>query len=431
MAQGITTDKQIKKAIREAAKAGKQAAHPITGYKGLELRIRLGDMSTTATFRHRYTHPHTAKRPYMTIGQYPAVTLEQARKAHHKNMALLAQRIDPMTHREQERLATLAAMNNGYADVAAAWLEHNMQSNPADNTLKAWKRGIKLTVEEWGDTPIKDITPPMVFKLCKRIQIDRPDTGKRVKSIAQRIFSYAVVQGLIDSNPARDIATQLTAHQVEHYPALTSPLPFAQLLRDIDAMKDSNERTALLLMALLFTRSGDMVTAKWADIDMDAALWTLAPQKGRGRSDMVDELIIPLPAQALALLKDQHAKTGMYEHVFFCHRRRVAPHMGTKNLNRALNKLRGGHYQGIHVPHGFRASAITMIQEQLKYPKELPDFQSGHIIKDNNGTAYNRVKFLDERRIMLQEWADYQDDLRAGKTVIRASFKKPKIQKLG
>lgn len=431
MAQGITTDKQIKKAIREAAKAGKQAAHPITGYKGLELRIRLGDMSTNATFRHRYTHPHTAKRPYMTIGQYPAVTLEQARKAHHENMALLAQRIDPLTHREQDRLAMLAAMNNGYADVAAAWLEHNMQNKPASNTLKAWQRGIKLTVEEWGDTPIKDITPPMVFKLCKRIQSDRVDTGKRVKSIAQRIFSYAVVQGLIDNNPARDISTQLTVHQVEHYPALTSPLPFAQLLRDIDAMKDSNERTALLLMALLFTRSGDMVTAKWADIDMDAELWTLAPQKGQGRSDMVDELIIPLPAQALTLLKEQHAKTGTHEHVFFCHKRRVAPNMGTKNLNRALNKLRGGHYQGVHVPHGFRASAITMIQEQLKYPKDLPDLQCGHIIKDNNGTAYNRVKFLDERTQMLQEWADYQDDLRAGKTVIRASFKKPNIQKLG
>lgn len=434
MAKGITTDKQIKKAIREAVKAGKQAAHPITGYKGLELRIRLGAMSTTASFRHRYTHPHTAKRPYMTIGQYPYMTLEQARDAHRANMSLLAQRIDPMTHREQQRIEQAAAMNNGYADVVGRWLEHmtsNKNNMPATKTLKEWQRIIAITVDEWGNTPIKDITPPMVLKLCNNVQSSRIDTGRRVRSMCERIFTYAIGHGLIDVNPSLQIKGLLQTTPTNHQHAITSPVPFAQLLRDIDALKDSNERTALQLIALLFTRGGDTVAVKWRDIDFDAAVWTLIPQKGQGRSDMVDELIIPLPKQAIAILKEQHKKTGMYEHVFHSHRTRKTQHTNIEKLSVTLSTMNNGRYKGKHVPHGFRASALTMIQEQLGYAHHLPDIQLGHTVKDNNGAAYNRAKFIEERREMMQAWADYQDDLRAGKTVIRASFKKPKMQKLG
>ena len=108
---------------------------------------------------------------------------------------------------------------------------------------------------------------------------------------------------------------------------------------------------------------------------------------------------------------------------------------GVHKVRHGLHNLRGAFragkgYAGKHVPHGFRASAITMIQEQLKYPKYLPDMQSGHKLKDNNGEAYSRVRFLDERREMMQKWADYLDKLRAGENVIHASFKHP-IQKHG
>ena len=429
MAQGITTDKQIKKAIREAVKAGKQTAHPITGYKGLELRIRPSRDDVTATFRHRYKHPYTAKRPYMTIGQYPYMTLEQARDAHRANMALLAQRIDPMTHREQQRIEQAAAMNNGFADVASRWLADktsNKNNMPALNTVKEWQRLIGFAVNDWGDTPIKDITPPMVLELCRNLQSDRVSTGKRVRSMCERIFAFAVGNGLIETNPAIDVKKLLQTIKTTHQHAITKPLEFAQLLKDIDALKDSNERTALQLMALLFTRSGDTVAVKWCDIDFDAAVWTLIPQKGQGRSDMVDELIIPLPQQAIAILKEQHKKTGMYEHVFHSHRTRKTQHTNVEKLSVTLSTMNNGRYKCKHVPHGFRASALTMIQEQLGYAHHLPDIQLGHTVKDNNGAAYNRAKFISERTEMLQKWADYQDELKTGTSVIRADFKSKK-----
>ncbi len=434
MSISITTDTQLRKAIRQVVQTGEQVAIPLAGYKGLEIRIRPSSGDAKATFRHRYKHPYTAKRPYMTLGQYPFMSLEQARRAHHDNMALLAQRIDPMTHREQEHQAQIAALNNGFADVAARWLDDsvsNQGSKPAPNTLKSWQRAIEAATDEWGDTPIKDITTPMVLKLCKRIQNDSVSLGGRVRGICERIFTYAIGHGLMDSNPASNIKGLLRTVKTVHQPAITNPPLFGQLLNDIDALDDSYERTALQLLALLFTRSGDMVAVKWADIDMHAGEWTLTPQKAGGRGDMVDSLIIPLPAQALALLKEQHAKTGMYEHVFHSHKTLKVPHIGTHKLNAALNGIKDGYYKGKHVPHGFRAAALTMIQEQLSYPHHLPDMALGHAVKDTNGGAYNRAKFITERRAMMQAWADYQDDLRVGIDLIRKDFKATKLQKLG
>ena len=434
MAKGITTVTQIEKALRQVKQTGEQTALPLAGYKGLEIRIRPSGDDVTATFRHRYKHPYTAKRPYMTLAEYPYMTLEQARAAHRANLSLLSQSIDPITHREQQRLAQAAALNNGFVDVANQWIADstsNKNNIPSAKTLKEWQRLIGFAVNEWGKTPVKDITPPMVLELCRKLQSDRIDTGRRVRSMCERIFAFAVGKGLIDTNPAFEVKGLMLTAQTTHQHAITSPNQFAQLLKDIDALDDSNERTALQLIALLFTRGGDTVAAKWADIDFEAAQWTLIPQKGQSRSDMVDELIVPLPKQAIAILKEQHAKTGMYEHVFHTNKTRKTQHTNIEKLSVTLSTMNNGRYKGRHVPHGFRASALTMIQEQLGYAHNLPDMQLGHTVKDNNGAAYNRAKFILERTDMLQKWADYQDALKAGKTVIRASFKQLKEQKLG
>lgn len=252
--------------------------------------------------------------------------------------------------------------------------------------------------------------------------------GKRLKNTCERIFKYACGRDYMTTNPAKDIEIR-TTKATKHQPAITNPIQFGKLLRDIDALDESNERAALQLMALLFTRSGDMCAMKWSDIDFEGAQWTLAPQKGQGRSDMVDSLIIPLPKQAIAILREQQQRTGSHEYVFYSSTHK-AQHINKQRLSATLNKLDNGSWAGKHVPHGFRASAITMIQEQLKYEKYLPDMQSGHAIKDNNGTAYNRVQFVEERTKMMNEWADYQDALKAEKTIIRANFKQ-QVKRLG
>ena len=431
MAKGITTVTQIDKAIRGAMKTGEHTALPITGFKGLELRIRPSGQNVTATFRHRYTHPYTEKRPYMTIGQYPAISLEQARTAHSANVALLAQSIDPMMHREQEYQAKIASMNNTVAAVAKSWLAHSIEiQKPKVSTLKTWTHGVKLVIKEWGNTPVKDVTTPMVLSFCKSIQVKHIDTGRRMRSMCDRIFGFAIVQGYMSVNPAKDISSYLSSAPVQNHDAIVSPVPFAKLLRDIDALPDNNDRTALQLVALLFTRVGDMCAMKWSDIDFDAAQWMLTPQKGVGRGDMVNELIIPLPKQAIAILERQREKTGAYEHVFHNHRKQKNLYMNSSRLSDTLRNMKNGYYKGKHVPHGFRASALTMLQEQLGYPNHLADAALGHAVKDINGAAYNRAKFIEQRRDMMAAWADYIDQLKVGNTIIRADFK-AKAQKLG
>lgn len=431
--KGLTTVTQIEKAIKQAIKDGKPStSFSLAGYKGLELRLRLHSdgLTTTADFRHRYTHPITGKRPYMTIGQYPALTLEQARQAHTDNMRLLAQYIDPITHRNEELQAKSNALDNSFKNVANSWfnfMTSNKNNPPSQSTIDSWKRLLQYAIKAWGNKPINEITTPMVLNLCREIQKDYTQTGARVRGICERVFSYAIGAGMIEVNPALQVKGLLLTSKPNHQPAITNPMEFGRLLNDIDAMDNSDKRTALQLLALLFTRISDMCEARWSDIDLNNGIWTLEPKKGQGRVDMVDSLLIPLPFQAIDILREQHSKTGIYEYVFYNHRRKKNPFLDRHRVNQALTECG---YAGKHVPHGFRASAITMIQEQLKYPKYLPDLQSGHKLKDNNGEAYSRVKFLDERREMMQNWADYLDKLRAGENVIHASFKHP-LQKHG
>lgn len=425
----MTTHAQMDKAIKEVSKSGKQLLLRIDGSMGLELRIRPrpAGKTPTATFRHRYTNPSTQSRHYITVGQYPVMTLREAKQAHLDNLRVLAQGHDPITHREQALKAQEVIANSGFADVANAWLKQQA-SDKAASTVKSYERDIEIAKTEFKNIPVNQITKKMMTELCASVQEKHIERGKRLKNTCERIFKYACGRDYMTTNPAKDIEIR-TTKATKHQPAITNPIQFGKLLRDIDALDESNERAALQLMALLFTRSGDMCAMKWSDIDFEGAQWTLAPQKGQGRSDMVDSLIIPLPKQAIAILREQQQRTGSHEYVFYSSTHK-AQHINKQRLSATLNKLDNGSWAGKHVPHGFRASAITMIQEQLKYEKYLPDMQSGHAIKDNNGTAYNRVQFVEERTKMMNEWADYQDALKAEKTIIRANFKQ-QVKRLG
>ena len=425
----MTTHAQMDKAIKEVSKSGKQLLLPIDGSMGLELRIRPrpAGKTPTATFRHRYTNPSTQSRHYITVGQYPVMTLREAKQAHLDNLRVLAQGHDPIAYREQALKAQEVIANSGFADVANAWLKQQA-SDKAASTVKSYERDIEIAKTEFKNIPVNQITKKMMTELCASVQEKHIERGKRLKNTCERIFKYACGRDYMTTNPAKDIEIR-TTKATKHQPAITNPIQFGKLLRDIDALDESNERAALQLMALLFTRSGDMCAMKWSDIDFEGAQWTLAPQKGQGRSDMVDSLIIPLPKQAIAILREQQQRTGSQEYVFYSSTHK-AQHINKQRLSATLNKLDNGSWAGKHVPHGFRASAITMIQEQLKYEKYLPDMQSGHAIKDNNGTAYNRVKFVEERTRMMTDWANYQDALKAEKTIIRANFKQ-QVKRLG
>ena len=171
------------------------------------------------------------------------------------------------------------------------------------------------------------------------------------------------------------------------------------------------------LLALTFARIGDICAMKWADINLFTKQWEFRPQKAGNRDDMTD-LITPLSPQAIAILESMKPKTGGYEYVFYNGRRKEHKHTHKQEINKILNSPAmndGKGYKDIHSPHGFRASAKTMLMERLGYDELITELQLGHRMMNSYGRAYSRMDMISQRTQMMNDWANYLDDLRAGK----------------
>lgn len=435
---GLRSDTQVRKAIRDA-EGKKRVYHSIDGYQGLRLRVRGGCVE----FQHRYTHPITGKRIEMTIGQYPSVTLEQARLIHAENLRLIAQDIDPTTNRAYERTEQATAISNTFDAVVADWVDEQMSNPdhlPARSTILNRDNYLAPLLQAFSKTPIGDITTQQVLALCRDIQKTRVHKGNRVKHMAGRIFAHAVLKGIIDINPVTQLqgAKALKPTRTKHYASLTDPKDFAELLKEIDGLRqpDSFNKQALQLLALTFARVGDVCSMKWSDIDWDAKQWRFTPQKGQGREDMVDSLVVPLAPQAITILEQMKPITGGHDYVFYNARRKEEQHLDPQRINATLNSpsmnkagigkgYEGKGFKGVHSPHGFRASAKTILMERLGYDELLTEIQLGHQMLNKYGTAYNRMQAVEERIKMMTDWANYLEDIKAGKfdNVIYTSFK--------
>lgn len=404
-ASGIKTDSQIKQAIKDHD--GGDDVYTIQGYKGLNLYIR--DNKTT-TFRHRFTSPANGKRKNFTLGAYPVFTLEQARDMYRDNLALIARGIDPANYYKDEQDKKRGMPT--FSDLADEWLQSQIASNQFEpRTLEQKRKHVIYASEHIGRMPIDTIKTPDVLRAVKAIEQKTIPTAKRVRGVCQKIFALAIGQGYIDNNPAIAVTDlMLPKPKTEHHSAIIEPTAFGKLLRDIDGVTDfyGHAQNILRLQALLFQRNGDMCAMQWSDIDLDAQTWTFTPSKTGNRGDMVASLVVPLPEQAVALLTTLHEQTGKTPFVFYNSRRRNR-YEHQQQLNKFLWRLE---YKDVHTPHGFRASARTMMVEQLDVSETLIELQLGHNVRDANGRAYNRVTMLDKRKVMMQKWADYLDELR-------------------
>ena len=413
----IKTDSQIKKAIKETTTT---TAYPIAGYKGLEINVRIkAKGQPVADFRHRYTHPITGKRPYMTLGTYPAFTLEQARQAYNDNLALLGRDIDPIEHRQAEKQKEVTDRQNTLQHFIDEWWQIQLDKKIAPPTLEKLSYTSKPIAEKLGQSRVTDIKPSDVIRFIKDIQKTHPAKGLEVKNILKSILQIAKASGVIEYNPASDLQGTLKPHKRTHRPAITTPADFGKLLNDIDSLADSPLflKEILQLLPLTFVRINDLCAMKWADINLFTKQWEFRPQKAGGRDDMTD-LIVPLAPQAIAILESMKAKTGGYDYVFYNGRRKLASYTNRQEVNKLLNSPamnNGKGYANIHSPHGFRASAKTMLMERLGYDELITELQLGHRMMNSYGRAYSRMDMLEQRRAMLTDWANYLDQLKAGK----------------
>lgn len=371
----------------------------------------------------RWKYRYGGKEKRLALGTYPDTGLAEARQRHAEARKLLAAGIDPGEQRKAERAAGAERAANSFEVVAREWLGR-----------QAWVPGYLDKVAAWmandvfpyiGARPVAEVTAPEFLRVARRVEErGAVESAHRIMQNCGKIMRYAIATGRADRNPVTDLRGAIAAPQERHHAAITDPGELGGLLRAIEGYSgDPATRAALKLAGLLFVRPGELRHAEWSEIDLDKAEWNIPA----GKMKMRQPHLVPLPGQAVAILRELQPLTGRGRYVFPSARGKGRP-MSNAALGAALRRMgfvveRVGedgkpHMEPTMTAHGFRATARTILDEVLGFRPDYIEHQLAHAVKDPNGRAYNRTSHLSERRKMMQSWADYLDNLRIGGNVV-------------
>ena len=379
----------------------------------------------------RFVYTFSGKQKKLSMGVYPSITLESARRKAEEARENIANGIDPSEIRsEAKKVKQLAKLNNdrvsvglpilnSFADVTRKWLESIVHLTSATTHIKKTSRIERLAYPSLGDKAINEIKSADVLATLKPL-IDKNmlETAHRLHSEISAIFAFAIVHNFTDYDPAQPVARQIPAQKVKHRAAIIDPKQVAQLLRDISNYQGTFVvQSAFRLSPLLFQRPGEIRQMLWADVDLAASEWRPYVSK----TDF--HHIVPLSTQAIAILEAVQPLTGTGQYVFPSSRGDGRP-MSDNTIRTALKSL--GYDSDVMTAHGFRTTASTLLNEQGWSPDAI-ERQLAHAPRDQVRAAYNRAQYLEERRRMMQSWADYLDSLKSGAQVI--AFKKQSLKR--
>jgi integrase len=399
-----------------AIKNAKPGIKPIkmTDEKGLYLLI-----SPAGGKWWRFKFRFDGKEKLLSLGTYPEVSLKDARQRRDDDRKLLAKGIDPSANRKAVKEARADRNANNFEVIAREWFAKKSPGWAASNADRIIKRLEKDAFPWLGERPISEITPPELLKTLRRIE-DRGavESAHRVKNYCSQIFRYAIATGRAERNPGSDLKDALITPTKQNRAAITDPKLAAELLRAINEYKGTLvTRCALRLAPLVFVRPGELRKAEWSEIDLDNAEWNIPAERMKGwiRKGITSPYLVPLATQAVEILRELRPLTGGGKFVFPSARTNERP-MSDNAVLAALRRM--GFAKDVMSGHGFRAMARTILDEVLHVRPDFIEHQLAHAVRDPNGRAYNRTAHLVERRIMMQQWADYLDTLAKGENVI-------------
>ncbi len=387
----------------------KPGAKPVRLFDGGGLYLEVAP-SGGKWWRLKYRIDGKEKR--LSLGVYPDVGLKDARERRDEARKQVAAGIDPSLHRKAVKDSKTTAAANTFEVVARQWY---LEKSPewAESNRGRIIRRLERDIFPWiGSKPLSTITTPLVLETLKRIS-DRGliETAHKARQSCRQVFVYAIQRGLTKANPIDATEGALPSVKNKNFAAITDPVKVGEFMRAVDAFKGTlTVQCALRLAPLVFVRPGELRQAQWADIDLDRSLWTYSVSK----TDTAH--IVPLSKQAVSILREIQPLTGHGQYVFPGARTHTRP-MSEAAVNAALRRM-GFDTQNEITGHGFRAMARTILHERLKFDPAIIEHQLAHKVSDSLGTAYNRTKFLDDRVAMMQAWADYLDELKAGAKVI-------------
>lgn len=355
------------------------------------------------------------KEKRLSLGVYPDVGLREARDRRDAARKLLANGVDPSIERKVQKAATVERSANSFEAVAREWFARQSPGWAATHADKIMGRLAKDVFPWLGGRAIAEIKAPDVLAVLRRVEARGAlDTAHRVHQNCGQVFRYAVATGRAERDVSADLRGALPAARHTHFASVTEPREVAGLLRALDAFQGTFVvQCALRLAPLLFVRPGELRTADWAQFDLEKAQWRYTVSKTK------TEHLVPLATQAVAILRELEALTGQRKYVF--PGRDVKKPMSGAAINAALRRM-GFDTKTEITGHGFRAMARTILHEQLRFPSEVIEHQLAHKVSDSLGTAYNRTKFIDDRIVMMQRWADYLDELKSSDKVDPVRF---------
>lgn len=367
----------------------------------------------------RMKYRYGGKENRLAFGVYPEVNLREARDRREAARRQLRDGVDPGAARKAAKVSEAGA--ESFETIAREWLEQT-KAKRVSSTNATIQTRMEADLFPWiGKRPIAEIKAPELLSALRRVEARGSlIVAKRLRQIAGQVFRYAVATGRAERDPSADLRGALKTPGAEkHHAALTTPAEVGALMRAIDDYRGQFiTRCALQLSPLLFVRPGELRAAEWGEFDLEAAEWRLPAHKMKMRQAH----IVPLSTQAVAILRELEPLTGRglsanpdaLRYVFPGARSRLRP-MSNNTVNAALRRI--GYTGEQMTAHGFRATARTLLAE-LGWKPDAIERQLAHKASGPLGAAYDRAQFLDERRQMMQAWADYLDRLRHGAAVV-------------
>lgn len=388
-------------AIRNA----KPAAKPVKMFDGGGLYLLV---QPTGGKLWRLKYRVGGKEKLLSLGAYPAIGLQDARIRRDQAREQLAKGIDPGQLRKEAKRATEVAAANSFEFVARAWWAQWSPTRSAKHADQVIRRLEADVFPELGAVPVSAITAPMLLAVSLKIEKrGAVDIAKRAYQTCGQVLRYAVAHGLAERNPATDVkpGDALRPARKEHYARLDAK-DVPELLRRIDAYDGSiYTRLALRLIALTFVRTSELIGARWAEFDLDAAEWRIPAE----RMKMKTPHMVPLSKQALAVLTELH-DLRMGRELLFPGERDHGKPMSNNTILFALYRMG---YHSRMTGHGFRGIASTILHEQ-GHRHDLIELQLAHQERNAVSAAYNHATYLPQRRKLMQAWADHLDALRKG-----------------
>lgn len=344
----------------------------------------------------------------MSLGDLEDVSLEQARKKRQDTKDKVKVGIDPIKEKKEVKATIVAATEHTLEKIGREW-HKNFASLWSENYGS--QKLIRLEKEIFpylGSTPVTELTGPDLLTSLRRIESrGNLDLAHRMLYDVRKILTYAIATGRATRNIAADISGSLPPVHYGNRAAVTKPADIARLMKSLHVYWGHPLVCAALKLApLVFARPGELRSMSWCEIDLKEGLWDVPAEKMK----MKNAHYVPLSRQAIAILEDVKplSRGGLvFPSVRFDQNNRT---LSENTLNCAIRLL--GFAKEEMCSHGFRAMARTAAREQLKINAEYLEIQLAHMTKAPNGTAYDRVQFLPERIVVMQQWADYLDQLR-------------------